>query len=95
MKLCGWFLNPTPANVWLVDRQAEWIVSTQGGAEAEGDWPQFKPAQWVKTNGNYGHGCACLRVVADPDTHQIVSIKSARAQSLAVCQRDRSLKAPS
>ena len=91
---CGWFSNPTPANAWLLDGTAEWTISTQGGAQAEGDWPNFKPSQWVRTNGNYGYGCACMKVLANSNTHEITVIKAARAQSLAVCRKDRSLKAP-
>lgn len=53
---CGWFVNPTPANASLYDRDAEWIIGVQGGHQAEGDWPEFGSGQWVKTNGNYGHG---------------------------------------
>ena len=94
-KRCGWFVNPTPANAWLLDREAEWTISTQGGAEAEGEWPRFKSSQWVKTNGNHGYGCACLQVIADSRTHQVSAIRSASAQNLAVCEKDRSLKAPS
>ena len=33
---CGWFSNPTPANASLYDSQREWIISVQGGYEAEG-----------------------------------------------------------
>lgn len=91
---CGWVLNPTPANAWLLDREAEWSIGTQGGPQAEGDWPTFKPSQWVETNGHYGYGCACMRVVADSTTHEVTVIQSARAQSLSVCRKDRSLKAP-
>ena len=91
---CGWFSNPTPANAWLVDREAEWTIGTQGGAQAEGDWPRFKSSQWVQTNGHYGYGCACMSVVADAETHEVSVIKAAHAQSLSVCRKDRSLKAP-
>ena len=54
---CGWFSNPTPANASLYDRDDEWIISVQGGHEAEGDWPSFSPKQWVETNVHYGYGC--------------------------------------
>ena len=91
---CGWFSNPTPANAWLLDREAEWTIGTQGGPQAEGDWPRFKSSQWVQTNGHYGYGCACMSVLADSKTHEVSVIKSARAQSLSVCRKDRSLKAP-
>jgi hypothetical protein len=91
---CGWFVNPTPANIWLYDKDGEWTIGVQGGyqLEAEEGWPDFKPQQWVKTNGNYGYGCACMRVRVNKQTHRVVEIKSSRARPLAVCRRDRSLK---
>lgn len=89
---CGWFSNPTPANASLHDRDDEWIISVQGGYQAEGDWPSFKPAQWVETNGHYGHGCACLRLRVDRESNHVIEIESARARPLAACRRDRSLR---
>lgn len=89
---CGWFSNPTPANASLHDRDDEWIISVQGGYQAEGDWPSFKPGQWVETNGHYGHGCACLRLRVNRETHRVIEIESARARPLAACRRDRSLR---
>ena len=89
---CGWFSNPTPANASLHDREGEWIVGVQGGYQADGDWPNFKAGQWVKTNGNYGHGCACLRVRVNRETREVIEIESGRARPLAVCRRDRALK---
>lgn len=89
---CGWFSNPTPANASLHDRDDEWIISVQGGYQAEGDWPSFKPGQWVETNGHYGHGCACLRLRVNRETGRVVEIESARARPLAACRRDRSLR---
>ena len=94
MKLCGWFVNPTPGNSSLLDRSGEWLIGTQGGEQADGDWPEFTVAQWVETNGHHGYGCACMRVTADPATRQITAIKSAYAQSLSVCRKDHSLPAP-
>lgn len=89
---CGWFSNPTPANASLFDREAEWVIGVQGGHQAEGDWPAFGPGQWVKTNVNYGYGCACMRVKVNRQTHEVIEIGSASAQPLAVCRRDRRLK---
>jgi hypothetical protein len=89
---CGWFSNPTPANASLHDRDDEWTIGVQGGYQAEGNWPSFKPGQWVETNGHYGHGCACLRLRVDRETYRVIEIKSARARPLAACRRDRSLR---
>ncbi|MBC7932861.1 MAG: DUF4087 domain-containing protein [Rubrivivax sp.] len=91
---CGWFVNPTPANIWFYDRHGEWTIGVQGGYQVEGDWhwPEFKPRQWVQENGNYGYGCACLRMRVNKETHEVVEIKSASARTLATCRRDRALK---
>ena len=91
---CGWFDNPTPANIWLYDRDGEWTIGVQGGyqIEAEWDWPDFKPRQWVRTNGNYGYGCACLQVRVDKEAGRVLEIKSARARPLSACRRERALK---
>lgn len=90
---CGWLVNPTPSNIWLYDKDGEWIIGIQGGrsVEEEWAWPKFKPKQWVKTNGNYGYGCACLRLRANKETREVTEIKSARARPLSACRRDRSL----
>src|SRR5215207_9893794 len=80
---CGWFSNPTPANASLHDRDAEWIIGVQGGYQAEGDWPDFGPKQWIKTNVNYGYGCACLRVRVDRETHRVIEIESAKPRLLS------------
>jgi hypothetical protein len=89
---CGWFDNPTPANASLHDREAEWIIAVQGGHQAEGDWPDFGPKQWVETNGPHGYGCACMSVVVDRESHHVLEIKSARARPLSACRRDKALK---
>src|SRR2546426_10574930 len=92
---CGWLSNPTPANVWLYDRNGEWTIGVQGGYQVEGDWdwPDFKPRQWVKTNaGDHGYGCACLRLRVDRKTHRVLEIKSARPRPLAACRQDQILK---
>ena len=91
---CGWFSNPTPANIWLYDRDGEWTVGVQGGHQAEGDWdwPSFKSRQWVRTNVNYGYGCACLQLRVNKEAHEVLEIKRERARPLAACRQDRSLK---
>ena len=89
---CGWFSNPTPANASLHDREAEWIIGVQGGHQAEGDWPEFSPKQWIETNVHYGYGCACLSVEVDRESSRVVKILRARARPLSACRRDKALK---
>ncbi len=89
---CGWFVNPTPANAWLLDAHGEWIISVQGGYQAEGDWPEFKDSQWVKTNINYGYGCACMKVNVNKSEEKVINIISAYAKPLSACRKDKALK---
>jgi hypothetical protein len=89
---CGWFSNPTPANASLHDREAEWIIGVQGGHQADGDWPEFGPKQWVETNVHYGYGCACLTVEVDRESNKVLKITRARARPLSACRRDKALK---
>ena len=91
---CGWFHNPTPGNATLTDRDGEWEVSTQGGFSAEGDWPEFTDTQWTQTNGHYGYGCACMKVVVDRSERRVLRIASATAKSLKVCRADKVLATP-
>ena len=92
---CGWYSNPTPGNHWLDDRHGQWIIGTQGGHQAEGDYPPpFKRSQWVRTNGNYGYGCACIRGTFDADKKEVKVVTRATARSLAACRRDKTLKEP-
>jgi hypothetical protein len=96
-KRCGWFQNPTPANAWLRDRDGLWLISSQGGYQATGNWPTIPSKQWIVTNaGSYGYGCACLDVRVDRKTNprRIIEIKSTQAQSLQVCRIDPYLREP-
>jgi hypothetical protein len=90
---CGWFDNPSPANVWLHDRDGEWIVGIQGGHQAKGNWPKFNAADWVRAGaGSYGYGCACLQLRANSETREVTQILSATARPLAICRRDAAIK---
>lgn len=91
---CGWLVNPTPANVWFYDRDGEWTIGVQGGYQAEGDWGEFKPSQWVKTNINYGYGCTCMSVTTDKSEMKILTITSAKPRPLSACRKDKKLKEP-
>jgi hypothetical protein len=93
--LCGWFVNSAPQEATLLDRSGEWVIGQQGGHQAEGDWLEFRTAQWADTNGgSYGYGCACIKGVVNTATKEVVSITSTKAQSLSVCKKDRTLPKP-
>lgn len=88
---CGWFKNPTPSNVWLVDQDNEWLIAKQGDYQAEGNWPHFSDKQWVKENGNYGYGCACMRVIVDYQNNKILRIFKSWAKPLSACEKDKAI----
>lgn len=89
---CGWFVNPTPANAWLIDADGQWIIGTQGGEQAEGDWPEFSGSRWIKTNGNYGYGCACMKVETHKADERITRIISGYSKAISACRNDKALK---
>lgn len=91
---CGWYVNVTPGNAELIDRDGQWTISEQGGYEAKGDWPTFKRRDWVETNGPHGHGCACMRVTVDRSAMRIRQVFSASSKPLQVCRQDRSIQEP-
>ncbi|WP_244483224.1 DUF4087 domain-containing protein [Mesorhizobium sp. 1M-11] len=93
---CGWLANPTPGNWWLVDKDKTWVLASQGDAEGAGSagmdkLPEFDPKQYVNSNGNYGYGCACLKLVTDPATKTVKSIAGGKILPLATCKKDKSL----
>ena len=89
-RRCGWLHNPTPANWWLVDRDGEWLIAAQGGYQAPGmdDMPDMTTREWVSTNGNYGHGCACMNVTTDRASRRVTRIESATPLPLRQCRAD-------
>ncbi len=99
VTLCGWLFNPSPANWSLIDANAEWILSEQGGHSATGwldsEMTNHDSDEWVYLypggTPSYGYGCACLDVVVDDDTNFIMSFKSGSYQKLAVCRTDPNL----
>ena len=88
------FDHGAPANAWFTDREGEWLVAVQGGHQAQGDWPRFPPWRWVRTNGHYGYGCACMRVLTDPSGFSITKILTSSSRSLATCRKDTTLREP-
>ncbi|MFK8250970.1 DUF4087 domain-containing protein [Ancylobacter terrae] len=96
---CGWYVNPTPGNLILIDRDADWWITTQleaGGPNAAGadeNLPDFDPKQYVKTQPNgYGYGCACLSVETDNSAQRITRVYSGRILPLARCRGDKALR---
>lgn len=89
---CGWFVNPTPGNAWLIDAAGEWTIGVQGGFQAAGNWPDFPDARWVATNGNYGYGCACMKVNFNARNKRITRIFSSYSRPLSACRNDRAIR---
>lgn len=95
-RRCGWLHNPTPGNWWLVDRDGEWLLGAQGGYQAPGmeNIPDMSTAGWESTNGNYGHGCACLAVTVDRDSRRVLQLAGAEPKPLDQCRADTALPLP-
>ncbi len=90
---CGWLRNPTPANWYLKDGDGTWVISMQGGYQAEGmdNLPTTDAKEYVKTNGYYGYGCACLNVSTDSNRMRITMIQGGEALPLSTCREDSNL----
>jgi hypothetical protein len=90
---CGWLHNPTPGNWWLTDRDGRWTISAQGGYQARGmdKIPSIGDREYIRTNGNYGYTCACLRVTTDRNKMRIIRIQSGKQLPLQTCRQDRNL----
>lgn len=95
-RRCGWYENPSPGNHFLTDRDASWMMAAQGGFQARGMnlMPDFTTREWVRTNGYYGYGCACMQVVVDVRERNVVRITSVEQLPLSRCRQDRSLPRP-
>ena len=94
---CGWLVNPTPGNWWLTDKDATWILATQGIEAPDGvmmNVPEFDEGEYVATNGNYGYGCACLSVDVDEADETVVRVYSGKTLPLRRCEADKSLPSP-
>jgi hypothetical protein len=79
-----------------VNREAEWILSVQGGYQAEGmdAMPDMSTLGWTRTNSKDGYGCACLTVEMDRVEKQITHLLSAQRLPLSCRRADRSLPRP-
>lgn len=94
-RRCGWFERPSPANATLTDRDGTWTIGTQGGYQAQGDWPpHFAEGQWIATNGEYGYGCSCFTASVDTESRRLNHLTKTSARPLAACRNDPSLQEP-
>jgi hypothetical protein len=48
--------------------------------------------QWVKTNGSYGYGCACVEAKVDRKGMVILSYRNVKVLPLKKCRSDKTLK---
>lgn len=87
---CGWLYNLTPRNWYLIDKDGSWIISRLGGHEAKGmeNLPTYNEKEYVKTNGYYGYGCACMDVVTDSARLRISEIRGGESLPLSTCRED-------
>lgn len=95
-RRCGWYENPSPGNHFLTDRDASWMMAAQGGFQARGmdQMPDFTTREWVRTNGYYGYGCACMTVDVDARSRNVLRIRAVEQLPLSRCRQDRSLPRP-
>ncbi|WP_407364492.1 DUF4087 domain-containing protein (plasmid) [Pseudomonas luteola] len=91
-KRCGWLENPTPANLWLIDKDSEWTLSIQGSGFINEDsmdkMPTIDEKEFVRTNGNYGFSCVCLNVKTDKKNSEILEVYSGEQLLLKQCLED-------
>lgn len=98
---CGWIENPTPGDLFLIDKDATWTITSQAQAEgpdADGidNIPDGDPKQFVDTSHGAGHGygCACLTVETNAKDQRITKVISGKALPLAKCRADKALPKP-
>ncbi|EIK97661.1 hypothetical protein PMM47T1_04094 [Pseudomonas sp. M47T1] len=94
-RLCGWYENSAPRVINLIDHEGSWKIATADGYNAPGQKPVFRSSQWIRTNGDYGYGCACVSGELDEQTHTVNAITTATARTLSACRADTTLREPS
>lgn len=98
-RRCGWYANPTPGNLELIDRDAAWSITSQGEAAGPNatdadNAPDFDGGEFVSTQSGYGYGCACMNVETDGRRRRISRVISGEILPLARCRADTSLPPP-
>ena len=95
---CGWFTNPTPANVFLDDAHGGWTLSAQGRGGVPGfddAWAaEGSPAEWVQMSpAGYGYGCGCVEGEFGPvGSQQVLAVRRYWHRPLAACADDPALE---
>ena len=95
---CGWFTNPTPANVFLDDADGGWTLSMQGRGGAPGfdeAWSaEGSPTEWVRMSpAGYGYGCACVEGdFGAVGSQQVLEVRRYWHRPLAACAQDPALE---
>jgi hypothetical protein len=104
-RRCGWYHNPTPANVILEDADGAWWISRQGSAPAPGFDAAYTPAFDArvridfagKVTDAYGYSCACADGDFDRDAPQYENVRSISRLTelpLSQCRADPALPPP-
>ncbi len=95
---CGWLENPSPANMWLIDRDGVWNILVQGVPSKLDDKSVelayqaiANEKEFVRSNLNYGFSCACLTAELDREKKQFKAIYKARQLSLKQCLEDTAI----
>jgi hypothetical protein len=95
---CGWLENPSPANMWLIDRDGSWDISVQGTPNILDDKSMellyqatANENEFVRTNQNYGFSCACLTADVDKEKKLITAIYKSKQLPLKKCLEDISI----
>lgn len=98
-RRCGWIDNPTPANWWIEDRDAAWLLFKQGDLSVSSNGFLDLPAaasrfgeEWVNLNdfNGYGYGCGCVEGQFLDGI--AVSIEAMEPLPLARCEVDSALQ---
>ena len=90
---CGWLVNPTPANWWLIDKDSTWTIYLQGGYYPDYTADIKSPIEFVAVNGpNYGYSCACLLVEVNKQDEAVLDILNSKPLPLKRCRDDPAIK---
>jgi hypothetical protein len=102
---CGWYHNPTPANVILEDADGQWWFSRQGGPSAPGFDTAYTTAFDDRLRINYagevtqGYGYSCACAVGEFDASRgeddtVLSISRLTEIPMRRCRTDPNLPPP-